>query len=70
MEDILKKAIEIVINNNSASLSYLQRRLRIGYFDTKKLIDEMESKGIVGPAYESRPRKVLIHELPKAEAII
>ena len=58
-DDMYNQAIRIVMESRSASASMLQRRLRIGYNRAANLIEEMESKGIVGPAQGSKPRKVL-----------
>lgn len=59
-DDLYFDAIKIIVESNQASVSLLQRRLRIGYTRAARLIDEMESKGIVGPYEGSKPRKVLI----------
>ena len=52
-------AIEVIIGEGKASASLLQRRLSIGYSRAARIIDEMESKGIVGPARGSKPRELL-----------
>ena len=56
----LHVAIEIVLNIGQASVSLLQRRLRIGYPQAARLIDQMEELGIIGPFEGSNPRQVLI----------
>lgn len=53
-------AVRLVIEMNSASVSMLQRRFRIGYTRAARLIDAMEANGIVGPYEGSKPRKVLV----------
>jgi S-DNA-T family DNA segregation ATPase FtsK/SpoIIIE len=61
--------VEIVRQMHRASISLLQRRLRIGYTRAARLIDDLEEKGIVGPAQQgSQAREVLDYgELPQAE---
>ena len=59
-DEMLPKAIEVVIEAGEASTSMLQRRLRLGYSRAGRLIDEMECRGIVGPHEGSKPRQVLI----------
>jgi DNA segregation ATPase FtsK/SpoIIIE-like protein len=59
-DDMYAKAVELVQQRNKASVSLLQRSLRIGYTRAARLIDTMEERGIVGPATEgSKPREVL-----------
>jgi S-DNA-T family DNA segregation ATPase FtsK/SpoIIIE len=59
VDEMYNQALKIVMESRSASASMLQRRLRIGYNRAANLIEEMETKGIVGPAQGSKPRKVL-----------
>ncbi len=59
IDDIYEEAIKLVVESNQASVSMLQRRLRIGYNRAARLIDEMEEKGIIGPYEGTKPRKVL-----------
>ena len=58
-EEYFKLAVRTVVEHRTASASMLQRRLKIGYNRAANLIEEMESKGIVGPAEGSKRRKVL-----------
>lgn len=61
VEDALyDSAVQLVIEMETASVSMLQRRFRIGYSRAARLIDEMEARGIVGPYEGSKPRTVLI----------
>ena len=59
-DEMLPKAIEVVVEAQMASTTLLQRRLRLGYARAARLVDELESRGIVGPFEGSKPRKVLI----------
>ncbi|MDF2545897.1 MAG: translocase FtsK [Anaerosolibacter sp.] len=59
-DELLKDAIELVVQTEQASISMLQRRFRIGYNRAARLIDAMEERGIVGPHEGSKPRQVLI----------
>lgn len=59
-DELLTDAIELVVSEEQASISMLQRRLRIGYARAARIIDEMELRGIVGGHEGSKPRKVLI----------
>jgi S-DNA-T family DNA segregation ATPase FtsK/SpoIIIE len=62
-DDLLEEAIEVVRKHNRASVSLLQRRLRIGYSRAARLIDLLEEQGIVGPDQGAgRSREVLIEE--------
>lgn len=54
------EAVEIVVESGQASVSMLQRRLKLGYSRAARLVDEMEDRGIVGPFEGSKPRQVLI----------
>ena len=57
---MLSQAIECVVEAGSASTSFLQRRLKLGYARAARIIDQMETRGIVGPSEGSKPRQVLI----------
>jgi S-DNA-T family DNA segregation ATPase FtsK/SpoIIIE len=59
-DDLLQKAVEMVVEYDQASISMLQRRLRVGYARAARLIDEMEVRGIVSGFEGSKPRQVLI----------
>jgi len=58
-DPLMEEALKIVYSRKSASASYLQRRLKIGYNRAARLVEEMEDRGIVGPARGSLPREVL-----------
>ncbi len=59
-DEMLPKAIEVVIEAQSASTTLLQRKLKLGYARAARIIDELESSGIIGPYEGAKPRKVLI----------
>jgi S-DNA-T family DNA segregation ATPase FtsK/SpoIIIE len=59
-DDKYEEAVRVVLEHRSASASLLQRRLGVGYNRAANLIEEMEAKGVVGPAQGSKPRKVLM----------
>ncbi|HZX20779.1 MAG TPA: DNA translocase FtsK, partial [Clostridia bacterium] len=59
-DELFEDALKLVIEAQQASISMLQRKLRIGYSRAARLIDDMESKGFVGPHEGSKPRQVLI----------
>jgi S-DNA-T family DNA segregation ATPase FtsK/SpoIIIE len=58
-DPLYDKALELVMQQGKASASYIQRRLKIGYNRAARLVEEMEHKGIVGPAQGSKPRELL-----------
>ncbi|MDR0457080.1 MAG: DNA translocase FtsK [Treponema sp.] len=58
-DPLYEKALEIVLQQGKASASYIQRRLKIGYNRAARLVEEMEHKGVVGPAQGSKPRELL-----------
>jgi len=59
-DDLYDEAARIVVGSGQASISYLQRRLRIGFSRAARLVDMMESDGLVSPASGSKPREVLV----------
>ena len=60
-DPLYDQALEIVTFAGKASASYVQRKLKIGYNRAARLIEEMEARGIVGPANGSKPREVIRH---------
>lgn len=59
-EDLLEAAVQIIRETRRASVSLLQRRLKIGYNRAGRLMDRLEEKGFVGPVHGSDPREILI----------
>ncbi|PKG23087.1 DNA translocase FtsK [Niallia nealsonii] len=59
-DELYDEAVELITEMQTASVSMLQRRFRIGYTRAARLIDEMEARGVVGPYEGSKPRTVLV----------
>ena len=59
-DELLPAAIDVVLEMGQASVSMLQRRLKLGYGRAARLVDQMEEKGVVGPFEGSKPRQLLI----------
>lgn len=59
-DELYDQAVQIVLEAKQASVSLLQRRMRVGYTRAARLVDAMEAKGVVGPYEGSKPREVLI----------
>ncbi|MFS1513139.1 DNA translocase FtsK 4TM domain-containing protein [Chengkuizengella sp. SCS-71B] len=59
-DELFDQAVQIIIEAKQASVSLLQRKMRIGYTRAARLIDSMEAKGFVGPYEGSKPREVII----------
>jgi S-DNA-T family DNA segregation ATPase FtsK/SpoIIIE len=66
-DEFFDEAVRMVIETGQASVSMLQRRLRLGYTRAARLIDAMEEEGIVGPFRGSKPREILITEYKGTE---
>jgi S-DNA-T family DNA segregation ATPase FtsK/SpoIIIE len=61
-DPLLEKAIEVVVQTQTASVSLIQRRLRVGYTRAGRLIDMLERRGIISGYEGSKPRRVLVDE--------
>ena len=59
-EDLIQQCIEVIRSEQKASVSLMQRRLRLGYTRAARIMDELESRGIVGPNKGAEPRDILI----------
>lgn len=66
-EDVLERAIEVVVEAGQASTSSLQRRLKLGYARAARMMDELEQMGVIGPYEGAKPRKVLMTKEQLAE---
>ncbi|MBB5147816.1 FtsK/SpoIIIE family DNA translocase [Ureibacillus thermosphaericus] len=62
-DELYDEAVKLVVEMQSASISMLQRRFRIGYSRAARIVDQMEARGVVGPPDGSRPRQVLISSI-------
>ena len=60
LDEMFEEAVEVVLESKMASVSMLQRRLKLGYSRAARIVDQMEEKGIVGPFEGSKPRAVLL----------
>lgn len=61
-DDLYDEAVQLVTDMQTASVSMLQRRFRIGYSRAARIVDQMEARGVVGPPDGSRPRQVLVEK--------
>jgi S-DNA-T family DNA segregation ATPase FtsK/SpoIIIE len=59
-DELLPAAVDVILETGQASVSMLQRRLKLGYARAARIVDEMEEKGIVGPFQGSKPRAILV----------
>ena len=59
-DELLPQAVDVVLNLGQASVSQLQRRLKLGYSRAARIVDQMEELGIIGPFEGSKPRAILI----------
>ncbi|MBF2357167.1 DNA translocase FtsK [Listeria welshimeri] len=66
-DELYHEAVELVVEMQTASVSMLQRKFRIGYNRAARLIDEMEQRGVVGPHEGSKPRRVNVEIAPDNE---
>jgi S-DNA-T family DNA segregation ATPase FtsK/SpoIIIE len=59
-DELYEEAVRVIMESNQASVSILQRRMRLGYTRAARIIDIMESEGLVGPYEGSKPRRILV----------
>ncbi len=61
-DELYDQAIAIVSESRNASISYLQRRLKVGYNRAARMIEQMEVEGVIGPQVGSKPREILVQD--------
>lgn len=66
-DPLYQQALETVLGTGNASTTFLQRKLKIGYARAASLIDQLEARGIVGPAEGAKPRKILAGRAKQSE---
>jgi len=59
-DELYDEAVRVIMESNQASVSILQRRMRLGYTRAARIIDTMEAEGLVGPFEGSKPRRILV----------
>ena len=59
-DELIDAATDVIVETGQASVSMLQRRLKLGYARAARLVDQLEERGIVGPFEGSKPRQLLI----------
>jgi S-DNA-T family DNA segregation ATPase FtsK/SpoIIIE len=62
-DDLYDRAVAIVAETRNASISYVQRRLKVGYNRAARMIEQMEAEGVVGPQVGTRPREVFVRPI-------
>jgi S-DNA-T family DNA segregation ATPase FtsK/SpoIIIE len=60
VDEMYDRAVELVADTRNASISYIQRRLKVGYNRAARMIEQMEQEGIVGPQMGTKPREVFV----------
>ncbi len=66
-DDLIERAIEVVVSMGQASTSNLQRRLKLGYARAARIMDQLEEMGVIGPYEGAKPRRVLMSKMQYEE---
>ncbi|MBR3584883.1 MAG: hypothetical protein IKO00_02565, partial [Oscillospiraceae bacterium] len=64
-EDLIAAATQLVRHENKATMSMLQRRLKIGWSESGRVMQKLEDRGVVGPYNGNKPREVLPYDVPE-----
>lgn len=67
-DDLLQEAKQLVVESGTASASFLQRRMKVGYARAARLLDLMEEEGVVGPSKGAKPRDILVDSIDSYDA--
>ncbi len=62
-DELFEPALRVIVQNNNASASFLQRKLSVGYARAAKILDELQAAGAIGPANGAKPRDILINDV-------
>lgn len=68
-DELLGEAKKLVVESGTASASFLQRRMKVGYARAARLLDLMEEQGIVGPSQGAKPRDILVDSIDEGESV-
>jgi S-DNA-T family DNA segregation ATPase FtsK/SpoIIIE len=59
------QAVQLVAETRNASISYVQRRLKVGYNRAARMVEQMEAEGVVGPQIGTKPREVFVSPIDR-----
>ena len=60
VDEMYDRAVQLVAETRNASISYVQRRLKVGYNRAARMVEQMENEGVVGPQVGTKPREVYV----------
>jgi len=63
VDEMFDRAVAIVADSRNASISYLQRRLKVGYNRAARMIEQMENDGMIGPQVGTKPREIFMSSI-------
>jgi S-DNA-T family DNA segregation ATPase FtsK/SpoIIIE len=63
VDEMFDRAIAVVADSRNASISYLQRRLKVGYNRAARMIEQMENEGMIGPQVGTKPREIFLSSI-------